>query len=129
MIYRRASQWLGNPFVNQLFEHSGMTVMFAGVGLSSLIFSMLHFSPLSFNMTQYGFNGESAGISYSIFSGFKYHGSANELDIAQLDYYISAYDIDLYLKLAIIIPILFLLLAGYYLKSSNRSIYLSISHF
>ena len=90
---------------------------------------MLHFSPLSFNITQYGFNGETAGISYSIFSGFNYSGSANELDIAQLDYYISAYDIDLYLKLAIIIPILFLLLAGYFLKSPNRSIYLSLAIF
>ena len=129
MIYRRALEWLGNPFINQLFEHSGMTVVFAGVGLSSLIYSMLHFSPLSFNFTQYGFNGETAGISYSIFSGFKYHGSANELDIAQLDYYISAYDIDLYLKLAIIIPILFLLIAGYCLKSPNRSIYISLAIF
>ena len=126
---QKSLEWLGNPFVNQLFEQSGMTVVFAGVGLSSLIYSMLHFSPLSFNFTQYGFNGETAGISYSIFSGFKYHGSANELDIAQLDYYISAYDIDLYLKLAIIIPILFLLIAGYFLKSPNRSIYSSLAIF
>lgn len=126
---QKSLEWLGNPFANQLFEQSGMTVVFAGVGLSSLIYSMLHFSPLSFNMTQYGFNGETAGISYSIFSGFKYQGSANELDIAQLDYYISAYDIDLYLKLAIIIPILFLLIAGYFLKSPNRSIYSSLAIF
>ncbi len=126
---QKSLEWLGNPFVNQLFEQSGMTVVFAGVGLSSLIYSMLHFSPLSFNFTQYGFNGETAGISYSIFSGFKYHGSANELDIAQLDYYISVYDIDLYLKLAIIIPILFLLIAGYFLKSPNRSIYSSLAIF
>ena len=121
--------WLGSPFINQWFEQSGMMVVFAGVGLSTLIYSMLHFSTLSFDFTQYGFYGETAGIGYSIFSGFNYSGTANELDIAQLDYYINAYDIDLYLKLAIIIPILFLLIAGYFLKSPNRSIYSSLAIF
>ena len=35
---QKTYKWLGNPFVNQFFEQSGMTVVFAGVGLSSLIF-------------------------------------------------------------------------------------------
>ncbi|WP_338470921.1 zinc ribbon domain-containing protein [Niallia sp. XMNu-256] len=122
-------EWLEDPFIHQLFEYSAINVGFTGVVFSTLIYSMLHFSPLSFNITRKGLYEESGGIDYSIFSGFRFHGSANEVDMDQFEYFISAYDIDLYLKLAILIPIIFLLIAGYSLRSTNHSIYLSLAIF
>ena len=126
---QKSLEWLGNPFVNQFFEQSfGMTVVFAGVGLSSLIYSMLHFSPLSFNFTQYGFNGETMVLvtQYSpVLSTMEV-----QMNWTLLNWIITlVLMIDLYLKLAIIIPILFLLIAGYFLKSPNRSIYSSLAIF
>ena len=123
---QRSSGMGGHPFLNQLFDHSAIPVVFAGVELSSLIYGMLHFSPLSFKFTEYGLFGSTGEISYSIFSGSNYYGVANEIDFAQLDYFISTYDIDLYLKLAVIIPIVFLLLAGYFMKKSNHSIFITL---
>jgi hypothetical protein len=127
--WKSSLEWidvLDVPGLSQLLEKTTWAAGYLGVQLSSLIYSMLHFSPLSFTLEG---DGESGGIDYSIFSGFTYLGDAVTEDMSSLEYFFSSYDIDLYLQLAVLIPVLLLLFAGYSMAKSNQSSFKSLAIF
>ncbi|MGX2961705.1 hypothetical protein JNUCC23_20965 [Peribacillus sp. JNUCC 23] len=117
-------EWIDIPGLSQMLEKTTWFATYMGVQLSSIIYSMLHFSPLSFKMSA---EGGSGGIMYSIFSGFSFSGEALNEDAASYDYFMSLYDIDLYLKLAILIPISLLIFAGFSLAKSNQASFQSLA--
>lgn len=118
--------WVDIPGISQLLEKTTWFATYMGVQLSSMIYSMLHFSPLSFKLNS---DGESGGIEYSIFSGFNYFGEVSNTDMYPLESFFAFNDIDLYLKLAFLIPVLLLLFAGYSLAKSNQASFKSLAIF
>lgn len=105
------------PELPELLEKTSYAIGLFGIQVSSIFYSMLHFSPLSFHLKA---DGESSGIQYSIFSGFKFTGEAMNGDLIQLEYFFNLFDIDLYFKLAMVIPVIFLLFAGYSMAKANQ---------
>lgn len=112
---------LGVSGIDQLFEKSWSTVSFIGIHLSSIIYSIVHFSPLSFELIERG--NESEGIGYSILSGFSPKGDMDTSDFHALAYLFSTENYNLYLKLAILIPVVFLVYSGYRMAKTNVSDY------
>ncbi|HWL22807.1 MAG TPA: zinc ribbon domain-containing protein [Ureibacillus sp.] len=119
-------EWIDVPGLSQLLEKTTVFATYIGVQLSSILYSMLHFSPLSLKVDA---EGESGAISYSILSGFHYSGSALHEDMSDLEYFLSFSNLDLYLKLAMLIPVLLLLFAGYSLAKSNQASFQSLAVF
>ncbi|MBS4174248.1 zinc ribbon domain-containing protein [Bacillus sp. FJAT-49736] len=85
-----------------------------GLQFGLYIWSLLHIAPLSFGTNIGGDNGT---LTYQIFSGFKGTGAADQ-DYWMLENALSTHNIDLYLKLAIIIPIALFLYAGFRMAKS-----------
>lgn len=119
-------EWIDVPGLSQLLEKTTVFAMYIGVQLSSILYSMLHLATLSLKVDA---EGESGEISYSIFSGFHYSGSALNEDMSGLEYFLSFSNLDLYLKFAVLIPVLLLLFAGYSLAKSNQASFQSLAVF
>ncbi|PTY75100.1 hypothetical protein B5V88_15435 [Heyndrickxia sporothermodurans] len=86
-----------------------------GLQFGFYIWSSLHFAPFGFN---YNVGNEKGNLAYHIFSGFKGEGSVSE-GMWVLENSFTSHHIDLYLKLAIIIPIALFLYAGYKMGKSK----------
>ncbi|MFJ7831087.1 zinc ribbon domain-containing protein [Peribacillus sp. NPDC097284] len=109
----------------QILEKTTLAACYLGVQLSSIVYSMLHFTPLSLKGEG---DGESGEISFSVFSGFSTDGDVMEGgDLSYLDLFFSFTNIDLYLKLAMILPILLLIFAGYSMAKSKQSSFVSLA--
>lgn len=114
---------LGVSRLDELLDKSWGVVSFVGLHLSSFIYSIIHFSPLSFELTNRDY--ESEGIGYSILSGFSQKGDIDTSDFHALAYLFSTQNYNLYLKLAILIPVIFLMYSGYRMAKTNLSYYKS----
>lgn len=105
------------PGVSQLvLEKTTWVACYLGVQLSSIVYGMSHFSPLSL---KYEGDGDSGEFSFSTLSGFKTDSTSMDEDL-YLDLFFNVTNIDLYLKFAMIIPILLLIFAGYSLAKSKE---------
>ncbi|WP_110928703.1 zinc ribbon domain-containing protein [Bacillus massiliglaciei] len=116
--------YLDIPGIDALFEKSAMTAGYIGVQLSSMIYSMLHFSPLSFMMEK---ENDGVGIAYSIFSGFKTTGEASSGDTTFMNFLFSSSNIDVMLKLATLLPVALLIFGGCAMAKSKQSSYVSLA--
>ncbi|KAB7706645.1 hypothetical protein F9802_10645 [Bacillus aerolatus] len=105
------------PLSSELLEKTWSFAASIGAQLAAIVYSMLHFTPLTFkmNVDEFASNVE---MRYSIFGGFQdsFGGMTQNLDI-----FLDMNNIALYLKLAILIPAGFLLWAGYSLAKSNQA--------
>lgn len=110
--------------IGELIEKSTMFISLLSVQLSNYVWNLLHFSPLTFNATG---DGETGKVTFSAFSGFDASGAARGSGFKAFESFaseaMSDANIDLYLKLAVIIPIALLVWAGYQIaKTSNQGL-------
>ncbi len=117
-------EYIDLSFLSAILEKSTSMIIFSGVQFSSWIYSMIHFSPFTFELRE---NADGGRIEYSAFSGLSLYGDAKDLDLLQ--YFISASDTGLYLKLATIIPAAFLVYAGYKLAVSGQANFITLAVF
>jgi hypothetical protein len=108
----------------QLLEKTTWAACYVGIQLSSIVYGMLHFSPLTLKFEG---DGESGELTYSIISGFQHSDESIGGDLSYLDFFFSLTNMDLYLKLAMLIPILLLVFAGYSMAKSNQFSFLSLA--
>lgn len=93
----------------ELLEMSYLFITTVAVQLTNYIWNLLHFAPLKLIGKD---NYESSEVSYSIF-GLKFKGESAESEFAGLEFMLSDANVDLLLKLGVIIPILFFIWAGF----------------
>ena len=117
---QKSLEWMNIPFLDHLFEQSSSAVVFMGANLGSIIYSMLHFSPLTIEASGNG-PGETGSITYHIWTGFSMEGAAEELDASELEFLFISNDIELWLKAAILVPVALLIFAGYRLAKTNQA--------
>ncbi|MFK2826628.1 zinc ribbon domain-containing protein [Bacillus sp. B190/17] len=105
------------PLSSELLEKTWSFAAFIGTQLGALVYSMLHFTPLAFKMNLDSI-GSDIEIHYAIFGGFQdsFGGMTQNLDV-----FFDMNNIGLYLKSAILIPIAFLLWAGYSLAKLKQT--------
>jgi len=106
--------------LDHFFDKTFQMVGYLGVQLSSIIYSLLPFSSLSLsNRIDSPYVNENGEILYSIFNGFRMDGDASTGWLADLHYFFNMFHFNVYLKLALVIPILFLLCAGFSMAKYN----------
>jgi hypothetical protein len=99
----------GTPW-SQLLDKSYTWIGTFSVQLGAYIWDLLHLSPLTFLLTA---KSEKASVEYGIFSGFKTSVNTGDFDIQTLESMISSTDLEMYLKFAILLPIVLFLWAGF----------------
>jgi hypothetical protein len=99
----------GSP-LSDILDKSYTIIGTMSVQLGCYLWNLIHLSPLTFMGNEKGIKGT---IEYSIFSGFKTTGEAGDMDIQSLESLISSTDFEMYLKLAILLPILLFIWAGF----------------
>lgn len=98
------------PFsFGELLEMSYLFITTVAVQFTNYVWSFLHFAPLKLIGKD---NYEEVEVSYSIF-GLKYKGESAQSELAGLEFLLSDSNVDLLLKLGVIIPILFFIWAGF----------------
>ncbi|WP_066067120.1 zinc ribbon domain-containing protein [Neobacillus soli] len=105
----------GDYFFNTPFEKiidkSYVFVATISVQLGSYLWNLLQLTPLTLFVNQ---RREAGSLSYGIFSGFVATGAANnDSTISEMESALSQVDLDMYLKLALLIPIALLIWAGF----------------
>lgn len=121
-------EWEAVPFPDQLLEQSAVAVASMSVNFGAMMYSMLHFSPLTFEGSDGSFEG-AGSIAYNIWTGFSTKGGANEIDMTVLEFMFSSNNIDLWLKLLIIIPTVLLIFAGYRMTKMGQTNFKSLAIF
>lgn len=100
---------LGSP-LSDLIDKSYTVISTLSVQLGCYIWNLIHLSPLSYVAQVTGMKGS---VDYSIFSGFKTTGNTSDMDIQTLESMISSTDFEMYIKLALLLPIVLFIWAGY----------------
>jgi hypothetical protein len=119
---------IGTP-LEEILDKSYLLVTTLSAQLSVLVWNVVHLSPLKLVVAEgVGAGEEEASMSYGLFSGLSAKGEANtDLFFAQM--FLKEANIDLYLKLAIILPILLFLWAGYRIAAKSYNLLNSIAVF
>ncbi|MEH7748461.1 zinc ribbon domain-containing protein [Neobacillus drentensis] len=92
------------PF-EELIDKSFMLIATVSVQFGSYFWNLLHFTPITFTQTE---SGSEESLSFGIFSGVESDG-----DPTFLEDILVGTDVDLYLKLALLIPVALFIWAGF----------------
>ncbi|MGJ7910814.1 hypothetical protein [Neobacillus sp. LXY-1] len=112
--------WLNGTPLEQLLDKSYALIASLSVQLGSFFWNLLHFSPLTLLVNE---EGEKGSLAYGVFSGLIATGEAkDDSDILAFDSLISSADFDLYLKIALIIPIALFLWAGFKIAKRDQMV-------
>lgn len=103
------SSYLLNTPLEKLLDHSYVLIASLSVQLGSYIWNLLHLSPLQLLIDMRDMKGS---LTYNPFSGFKITGDSS-LNTFSLNSSLFTTDIEMYLKLAIFIPIALFIFAGF----------------
>ncbi|MBS2970728.1 zinc ribbon domain-containing protein [Metabacillus sp. KIGAM252] len=114
------------PF-SKLLENAAFFATSFGFQFGSYVLGMTNFIPLSFFGK--GGNSEEFEFGYSLFTGFYANKSASMADAASINMFLDMNNGPLFLRLCIIIPVLFLIWGGYSLAKNGGSSFLSLSVF
>lgn len=117
---------MGPEVFEKLLEKTTAFAVLIGTQIGSFILGLVHFSPLTFNFDIES-EGESGGISYSLLSGFTSEGDTELEDALFLwDLFGNSSDLSLFLKFAVLVPILLFIWSGYQIAKSGASSFTSL---
>lgn len=100
-----------NTPLEKLIDDSMVLISSLSVQLAGYLWNLLHFASLTLFYSE-GVK-ETGSLSYGIFSGFDATGEAEGTDLLFLEGILSASNVDVYLKLAMLIPIGLFIWAGF----------------
>lgn len=117
--FKEAVSFLLDSSMEEILNKSYILVATVSVQLGSYLWNLLHFSPLTFMLQD---DRQEGTISYGVFSGFEATGEARDTDFFMLEHMLEQADLDIYLKLAMLIPVALFLWAGYKIACKSHVI-------
>ncbi|MGM0903638.1 MAG: hypothetical protein ACQEXB_21380 [Bacillota bacterium] len=109
--------FLAGSGIETLLEKSSMFVVTLSAQLSNYVWNLLHLAPLGLTVKD---DSEEMSVGYSVFKGLT-SNEEHEYEIAFLQQMLEGSDVGLYLKIALIIPILLFVWAGYQLAKGHEN--------
>ncbi|WP_042354139.1 zinc ribbon domain-containing protein [Bacillus rubiinfantis] len=106
----------GTP-LEDILNKSYSLVASASVQLSTYIWNLLHFASLTLSGQE---EADKGSLSYHLFSGFHMTGEGIDSDLEAISSFIVSSDIGMYLKFALIIPIVLLVWAGFRIAKQQK---------
>ncbi|MTH54563.1 hypothetical protein GKZ89_14255 [Bacillus mangrovi] len=110
----------------KLLENAAFFAASVGFQFGSFVLGMIHFVPLSFSGEG---DGEKFELGYSLYTGFYAEQGSSVMDAAGINTFLEMNNGPFFLRLCIIIPILFLVWGGYSMARSTGSSLLNVSVF
>jgi len=109
--------FLAGSGIETLLEKSSMLVLSLSAQLSNYVWNLFHLAPVHFLIKD---DSEEMSVGYSVFKGLT-SSEEHEYEIAFLQQLLEGSDIGLYIKIALILPILLLVWAGYQLAKGHEN--------